>query len=142
MIRPGPAALVLVLAVMVCCVVPACGGDSTDGSPSASPQRARILYRVTGNAPDVTIQFGNRRHSRQMQAGLPWEHLGSAFEGTTVMLRADQAKSRYGYRLSCTLSITIPGHRPLLSSDSSHIVGIKPEGGPQRVLYDGTCTTA
>src|SRR6266550_3106286 len=140
MIRSRPAALVL--AVMVGCLLPACRGSGGSPSASASPQRARILYRVTGNAPQVTIQFGNRRHSRRMQAGLPWEHLGSAFEGTTVMLRADQPKSRYGYRLSCTLSITIPGHRALLSRDSSHIVGIKPEGGPQRVLYDGTCNTS
>src|SRR6266545_3972026 len=107
MIRSGSAALVL--AVMVACLVPACGGDSSRPSQPASPQRARILYRVTGSAPEVTIQFGNRRHSRQMQTGLPWEHLGTALEGTTVMLRADQAKSRFGYRLSCTLSITIPG---------------------------------
>jgi hypothetical protein len=42
----------------------------------------------------------------------------------------------------CTLAITIAGNPPIVSSDSSHIVGIKAEGGSQRILYDGQCNTS
>jgi hypothetical protein len=77
-----------------------------------------------------------------MTVDLPWTHVGSAFGGTTVVLDASQPSGPRGYRISCVLSITIPGHAPLVSRDSSHIVGIKAEGGSQRVLYDGQCNTS
>ncbi len=90
----------------------------------------------------MDIRYGNKHHARALNTALPWEHTGSAFTGTTVVLAATQPKSRFGYRLLCTLSVTIPGHAPLISRDSSHIVGIKQEGGPQKILYDGLCNTS
>jgi hypothetical protein len=106
------------------------------------PARARVEYRVTGNAPSVTVRYGNRQHSRDVTVVLPWSHAGSAFEGTIVTLDASQARSNRGSRLVCTLAITIAGNPPIVSSDSSHIVGIKAEGGSQRILYDGQCNTS
>jgi hypothetical protein len=120
----------------------ACTGEPEAGPSTAPPVRARIEYQVTGRVPSVSLRFGNKHSSRRMTVDLPWSHVGSAFGGTTVVLDASQPSGPRGYRISCVLSITIPGHAPLVSRDSSHIVGIKAEGGSQSVLYDGQCNTS
>ena len=118
------------------------GSGASGQSPSGSGAlRAAIVYQVAGNAPHVDIRYGNKHHSREVQVTLPWTYRGSAFTGTTVILAANQPRSRFGYRLQCALTVTIPGSAPIVSRDSSHIVGIKQEGGPQKVLYDGQCNT-
>ena len=116
------------------------GGCSSGGAPKAA--RARIEYQVTGRSPSVTLRYGNKHSSQRMTVELPWSHVGSAFEGTTVVLDASQPSGPRGYRIACVLSVTIPGHPPVVSRDSSHIVGIKAEGGSQQVLYDGQCNTS
>jgi hypothetical protein len=122
----------------------ACTGDRPAGPTTASPEpvRARIEYQVTGRVPSVSLRYGNKHFSRRGTVGLPWSHVGSAFVGTTVVLDASQPSGPRGYRISCVLSITVPGHAPLVSRDSSHIVGIKAEGGSQNVVYDGKCNTS
>jgi hypothetical protein len=138
--------------VIALCVVPAsCGGggsgtatgSATPGSPAGSPPvRAMVTYRVSGNAPSIVVKYGNKHHAAGVDTEPPWTHAGSAFTGTTVVLEATQPRSRFGYRLQCILTVTIPGSAPIVSRDSSHIVGIKQEGGPQKILYDGQCNTA
>ena len=118
------------------------GGGSGSSTPASPAVRATVAYRVIGNAPRVQIRYGNKHHSRQVTVELPWTHAGSVFTGTTVVLAANQPLSRYGYRLQCVLTVSIPGNDPIVSRDSSHIVGIKQEGGPQKILYDGLCNTA
>ncbi len=120
------------------------GGIGAADSPrqESPPVRAAVAYQVTGNAPQVRVRFGNKHRSREVTVRLPWSHGGSAFTGTTVILSASQPSSRYGYRLRCVVKVTIPGTPPIVSEDSSHIVGIKQEGGPQKILYDGQCNTA
>jgi hypothetical protein len=130
--------------LLLCLLAATCGGG---GHPSATTSagadvRARIEYRVTGQATSVTLSYGNKHHRRRITVPLPWSHVGSAFEGTTVVLDASQPSSNRGYRISCVLSVTIPGNPALVSRDSSHIVGIKAEGGPQKILYDGQCNTS
>jgi hypothetical protein len=118
------------------------GGCSGGGDGESKPARARIEYQVTGRSPSVTLRYGNKHSSRKVTVALPWSHVGSAVEGTTVVLDASQPSGPRGYRIACVLSVTIPGHPPLVSRDSSHIVGIKAEGGSQQVLYDGQCNTS
>src|SRR5580765_4050928 len=130
----GLAAAAVVLAVATAC------GSGASPQPSA-PARVRIGYQVTGGAPSVTVVYGNKHDHRRITVGLPWTHVGSALDGTTVVLSASQASSARGYRIVCVLSLTFPGDQPLVSRDSSHIVGIKAEGGSQEVLYDGQCNT-
>jgi hypothetical protein len=130
--------LAVVIAAVAAAAV-ACGSGASPG-PSTSV-RARVEYQVTGRAPSITVIYGNRRHHRQVAVALPWSHVGGAISGTTVVLSASQASSNRGYRLVCVLSVAVPGQHPLVSRDSSHIVGIKAEGGPQQVLYDGQCNT-
>jgi hypothetical protein len=121
----------------------ACTGSTGAHGASPSPSvRATVAYQVTGNAPKVQIRYGNKHESREVTVTLPWAHGGSAFTGTTVVLSASQPSSRYGSRITCMVSVTIPGNPPIVSQDSSHIVGIKQEGGPQKILYDGQCNTA
>jgi hypothetical protein len=120
----------------------ACTGRRDAGPTPTKPERARIEYRVTGPVPSVSLRYGNKHSSRRLTVELPWSHVGSAFGGTTVVLDASQPSGPRGYRLSCVLSITIPGHSPLVHRDSSHIVGIKAEGGSQNVVYDGKCNTS
>jgi hypothetical protein len=115
--------------------------DGPSGPQSVQAVRATVAYKVTGNAPQVDIRYGNKHHSRRVQVQLPWTHGGSAFTGTTVILAANQPRSRFGYRLQCVLTVTIPDNAPIVNRDSSHIVGIKQEGGPQKILYDGQCNT-
>jgi hypothetical protein len=141
--RPSARALPQVLAVCLVLLAGSCSGTGGSvGTQSARPQRAEVAYRVTGNAPRVVIMYGNKHHGRRIEVGLPWTHVGSAFEGTTVLLEANQPRSSYGYRVACALSVTLAGHDAVVSRDSSHIVGIKAEGGSQKVLYDGTCLTS
>ncbi len=140
--RPRIPAAALVVVLLLVGAVACTGPGGSAPPPASSAQRATVTYRVTGDAASVTVRYGNKHHIARIEAPLPWSHVGSAFEGTTVLLRADQPKSKYGYRLVCTLSMTITGHDPLVSRDSSHIVGIKAEGGSQDVLYDGTCNTS
>jgi hypothetical protein len=133
----------LVTLLTLCLLAAACGGGGHPADTnSAAPVRARVEYRVTGAAPSVTLSYGNKHHRRKITVTLPWTHVGSAFEGTTVVLDASQPSSSHGYRIACVLSITIPGNPALVSRDSSHIVGIKAEGGSQKVLYDGQCNTS
>ena len=120
----------------------ACSGGGPAPPTPTAVVRASVVYRVSGAAPTVVVSYGNKHHARRNQVALPWSHSGSAFEGTTVALRADQTKSRFGYRIVCSLSITIPGNPPLVQTDSSHIVAIKQEGAPQKVQYDGQCNTS
>jgi len=105
--------------------------------------RAAVTYRVTGHAPEVVIFFGNKEGTQtSVRTRLPWSFATTAPQGITLILRAHQPFSRYGYRIICRMAVTIPGHAAVVSVDSSHIVGIKQEGGPQKVLYDGLCNTA
>lgn len=133
-------------AIMLGVVATACGsGGGPKATPSPRPTSigpATISYSVTGGAPTVVIFYGVKDANRKVTTTLPWNRKGTVAQGVTVTLRAHQPYSRYGYRLICTLSVTIPGHEAVVSSDSSHIVGIKAEGGPQNILYDGLCNTA
>jgi hypothetical protein len=138
------AARALVVCVLAsCALAAACDGGENRASPGTSGPRVRatVSYRVTGRSPEAFIRYGNKHHSARVRVTLPWTHTGSAFRGTTVILAASQPRGEHGYRLICTLIVTIPGHDPIASNDSSHIVGIKEEGGPQKVLYDGQCNT-
>jgi hypothetical protein len=134
--------LVLGLTLLLGATACDASGGASSASPTAPARRAAITYRVTGNAPSVSIVFGNKHHARTVDARLPWSHTGSAFVGTTVVLTASQPRSGHGYRVACTLTVTLPGREPVRSTDSSHIVGVKAEGGSQAVLYDGTCVTS
>jgi len=133
----------LVVLIVASALAAACTGDAGGHGAVTSPSvRATVAYRVTGTAPTVRIRYGNKHSSREVTATLPWTHGGSAFTGTTVILSASQPSSRFGSRITCVVSVTIPGNPPIVSQDSSHIVGIKQEGGPQKILYDGQCNTA
>src|SRR5438105_3447324 len=110
--RRAPRLAAVAAAAILTTAAGACsGGSSATPSPSPRPSaptspttvirpvRAIITYRVTGRAPSVDIRYGNKHHARALNTTLPWEHTGSAFTGTTVVLAATQPKSRYGYRL-------------------------------------------
>jgi hypothetical protein len=119
----------------------ACGG-STSATPSkdasAAPP-ASVVFRVSGEIKTADVQFGLRRSPVKRRVQLPWQETSTVPIGSTVALRADQLPSPNGYRLQCSITVTIPGHEPFAARDSSHIVDTKQGGAPRKIQYDGQC---
>jgi hypothetical protein len=119
----------------------ACSGSSSgtlsNASPTATP--AKVVFRVSGEIKTADVQFGLRRSPIKRRVQLPWQTTTTAPIGSTVALRADQLPSANGYRLQCSITVTIPGHQPFSALDSSHIVATKEGGAPRKIQYDGQC---
>jgi hypothetical protein len=98
-----------------------------------------VVFRVSGEINTADVQFGLRRSPIKRRVQLPWQTTTTAPIESTVALRADQLPSANGYRLQCSITVTIPGHAPFVTRDSSHIVATKEGGAPRKVQYDGQC---